>query len=63
MKQNYLNTLLYNDNMYNHIILFGSFYMFSISLTLTNRLLLEDKKISKKLFILNGLIMFVCVFC
>ncbi len=46
-----------------HIILssclFGSFYIFSISLTLTNRALLEDKKISNELFIINGLTMLV----
>ena len=46
-----------------HIILssclFGSFYIFSISLTLTNRTLLEDKKISNELFIINGLTMLV----
>ena len=49
--------------MYNHIILssclFGSVYLFSISLTLTNRALLEDKKIPNKLFIINGLTMLV----
>lgn len=47
--------------MYNHIILssclFGSFYLFSISVGLTNLALLEDKKISNKLFIINGLTM------
>ena len=49
--------------MYNHIILsyclFGSLYIFSISLTLTNRALLEDKKIPNKLFIINGLTILV----
>ena len=49
--------------MYNHIILssclFGSFYLFSISLTLTNRALFEDKKMSNKLIIINGLTMLI----
>ena len=44
---------------HNHIILssclFGSFYLFSISLTLTNRALLENKKIPNELYIINGL--------
>ena len=47
--------------MHNHIILlsslYGSFYLFSISLLLTNMALLEDKKIPNKLFIINGLTM------
>jgi hypothetical protein len=47
--------------MYNHIILssclFGSFYLFSTSLTLTNMALLEDKKIPNELFIINSLTM------
>ncbi len=47
--------------MYNHNILssclFSSFYLFSISLSLTNRALLEDKKIPNELFIINGVIM------
>jgi hypothetical protein len=47
--------------MYNHNILssclFGSFYLFSISLSLTNKALLEDKKIPNELFIINGLTM------
>ncbi len=47
-----------------HIILssflFGSFYIFSISLKLTNKMLLEDKKkISNELFIINSLTMLV----
>jgi hypothetical protein len=49
--------------MYNHIILsaslFGSIYLFSTSLILTNRALLEDKKISNEVFVLNGLTMLV----
>jgi len=48
--------------MYNHIILFslfGSIFLFSTSLILTNRALLVDKKIPNKVFILNGLIMFI----
>jgi hypothetical protein len=63
MGQNSLNILLHTNKMYNHIILssclFGSFYLFSISLTLTNRALLEDKKIPNEVFIINGLTMFV----
>jgi hypothetical protein len=47
--------------MYKHIVLssclFGSFYLFSISLILTNRALLEYKKIPNELFIINGLTM------
>ena len=47
--------------MYNNIILssclFGSVYLFSISLTLTNIALLEDKNIPNELFIINGLTM------
>ncbi len=49
--------------MYNHIILssslFGSIFLFSTSLILTNRALLEDKKIPNEVFVLNGLTMFV----
>ena len=49
--------------MYKPIILssclFGSFYLFSISLGLTNRALLEDKKIPNELFLINGLTMLV----
>ena len=45
--------------MYNSIILssclFGSVYLFSKSLELTNSLLLENKKIPHKLLIINGL--------
>jgi predicted alpha/beta superfamily hydrolase len=47
--------------MYNHIILssclFGSVYLFSKSLTLTNRALLKNKKILNELIIVNGLTM------
>jgi len=64
MGQTSLNILLYINKMYNHIILssclFGSFYLFSISLGLTNLTLLEDKKIPNKLFIMNGLTMLSC---
>jgi len=49
--------------MYNHIILssslFGSIFLFSTSLILTNRALLEDKKIPNGVFIINGLTMLV----
>lgn len=49
--------------MYNHFIvsscLFGSFYIFGETLMLTNRALLEDKKIPNKLFIINSLTMLV----
>lgn len=52
--------------MYNHIILssslFGSIYLFSTSLILTNKALLEDKKIPNGVFIINGLTMFVSGF-
>ena len=45
----------------NHILissyLFGSFYLFSTSLSLTNLALLENKKIPIRLFVLNGLTM------
>jgi len=45
--------------MYNSIILysslFGSYYLFSQSLGLTNRALLENKKIPTELIIINGL--------
>ena len=45
--------------MYNNIILssylFGSFYLFSKSLTLTNMRLLEDNKMPNELFIINDL--------
>jgi hypothetical protein len=45
----------------NHIILssslFGSIFLFSTSLILTNRALLEDKKIPNGVFIINGLTM------
>ena len=47
--------------MSNHIILssclYGSVFLFTISLALTNKVLLEDKKIPKKLYIINGLTM------
>jgi hypothetical protein len=59
MGQNCLNTLLYNNHIILSSCLFGSFYIFSISLTLTNRALLEDKKIPNELFIINGLTMLV----
>lgn len=49
--------------MYNYIILssslFGSIFLFSTSLTLTNRAVLEDKKIPNGVFIINGLTMLV----
>ena len=49
--------------MYNHIILssslFGSIFLFSTSLILTNRALLEDKKVPNGVFIINGLTMLV----
>lgn len=45
--------------MYNSIILssclFGSVYIFSISLQAINRSFLENKKISNNLIIINGL--------
>ena len=45
--------------MYRSIILssclFGSFYIFSTSLVLINRALLENKKIPNELIIINGL--------
>ena len=47
--------------MYKSIILssclYGSFFLFTISLALTNKALLEDKKIPKELYIINGLTM------
>ena len=47
--------------MNNHIILssclYGSVFLFATSLTLTNKALLEDKKIPKELYIINGLTM------
>ena len=49
--------------MYNHIILssslFGSIFLFSTSLILTNRVLLEDKKYKMECCIINGLTMLV----
>jgi len=49
--------------MYNHIILssclYGSFFIFTTSLVLTNKALLEDKKIPKELYVINGLTMLV----
>lgn len=46
--------------MYNSIILssclFGSVYLFSKSLELTNKAILENKKISNRLIIINGLV-------
>jgi hypothetical protein len=63
MKPNYLNTLPHNNKMCNYIIissyLLGSFYLFSASLTLTNDSCLQDKKMSNKLIIINGLTMLV----
>jgi hypothetical protein len=48
--------------MDNHIILssclYGSIFLFATSLTLTNKALLEDKKIPKELYIINGLTIF-----
>jgi len=45
--------------MYNSIILFsslfGSVYLMSVSVKLTNRMLLENKKIPHELIIINGL--------
>lgn len=45
--------------MYNYIVLssclFGSVYLYSISLVLINSSLLENKKIPNKLIIINGL--------
>lgn len=47
--------------MYNNIILtsclYGSLYLFSTTLTLTNKALLEDNKIPNELLIINGLTM------
>ena len=39
--------------------LFGSIFLFSTSLILTNRALLEDKKVPNGVFIINGLTMLV----
>ena len=39
--------------------LFGSIFLFSTSLILINRALLEDKKIPNGVFIINGLTMIV----
>ena len=54
---------MYNNKMYNNIIisasLFGSIFIFSTSLILTNKALLEDKKKPNSLFIINGLTMLV----
>jgi hypothetical protein len=45
--------------MYNSIILssclFGSIYLFSVTLTLINNSLLENRKMPRKLIIINGL--------
>ena len=45
--------------MYDSIIvsscLFGSVYLFSISLAMINKSLLENKKVQKKLVVINGL--------
>ena len=64
----FINESIYKKNKSNKIIkmykpvilsscLFGSFYLFSISLALTNRALLEDKKIPNELLVINGLTM------
>jgi hypothetical protein len=49
------------NTMDNHIILscclYGSVFLFATSLTLINKALLEDKKIPKELYIINGLTM------
>jgi len=49
--------------MYNHIILlsfsFGSIFLFSTSLILTNMTLLEKKNLQNEVFIINGLTMFL----
>ena len=51
------------NTMDNHIILssclYGSVFLFATSLTLINKALLEDKKIPKELYIINGLTMFI----
>jgi hypothetical protein len=51
------------NTMDNHIILssclYGPVFLFATSLTLTNKALLEDKKIPKELYIINGLTMLV----
>lgn len=48
-----------NNKMYKSIILssclFGSYYLFSVSLSLINRSFLENKKIPNQLIIINGL--------
>jgi hypothetical protein len=53
------NNKMYNNKMYNYIILssslFGSVYLFSTSLKLINRTLLENKKIPHTLILINGL--------
>lgn len=49
--------------MYRSIILssclFGSFYIFSTSLVLINRALLENKKIPNELIVINGLTLMI----
>lgn len=49
--------------MHNSIILstclFGSVYLFSVSLEMINRSLLENKKIPNKLIIINGLMFLI----
>jgi len=51
------------NTMNNYIILssclYGSVFLFATSLTLTNKALLEDKKIPKELYMINGLTMLV----
>lgn len=50
------------SKMNSHVILLsclcGSFFIFTTSLVLTNKALLEDKKIPKELYVVNGLTMF-----
>jgi len=49
--------------MYNCIIssacLYGSVYLFSKSLLLTNKIFLENKKIKKEIIIVNGLVFII----
>jgi hypothetical protein len=56
--QMHLKIYQYNNIMYNSIIissgLFGSVYLFSKSLYLINRLLLEEKEVPPVLFLING---------
>jgi hypothetical protein len=56
---NLLKNILYSNYMFNTITicstLFGSVYLCSVSLALINNSLLEEKKISKQVMLLNGL--------